>query len=428
MDSALAFTGRFRRPRAGSIVNWYRIAQCLVATLVGAALDGCLAWVPTGQEPPTIEDGSVYRGYGDAIVHSRTTDDGCCRVWWVEHGEHAASPEHAAEVAAIAQRVWQVLATAGFRRPRPSAVTGADAPRLDIYLVQFQRGDGAWVANACRGRRCGGFVVMHHEPGSEPVVLLSHELFHASQSAYTSELPAWFSEGTATWFEEFFWPDQSDFERLASRFFEHPGRSLNDVVGVTDSFGYSTALFFYFLDRRFGPEVLADTLRQIGRRRSVEQAMVSAVEPRAPFPEEFLRFWGWNLLTGEFAPVEGEWPDGYQQARDWPAIASTELPSFPMAWWVTVEPWAAQVATLRGNVRSGIPPSLTVDWSLETDENGPTSEVGVVAAWLDASGSPHLRLTSAPPLSVRLGGAQFVRIAVVNSSWQTSTDVRVSLY
>lgn len=312
---------------------------------------------PTSNRPTHV-DGTVYRSYDMTQVEVHETADGCCTIWYAIEGEHAVEvsgdglPARVRLVEQAAAQVFSWLDDNGWRRPAPDSLLPPVTDfgltnNLDIYLLNFVRGDGMWVEESCTQRRrpqCTGFLAMHNAPAESYAseregveVLVSHELFHAVQAAYTPQLPRWFSEGTATLFEETIYPEQSDFERLCTHFFEHPGRSLNDPEGGFDGFSYSTALFFQFLQQRLPDDYLQRVLERSASGGSIERAMVREAGGTDAFADLFARFSALTWLTG--SRTEGFGPTDL-------LAGAAEYPEFPLpersadeVW--RIEPWAS---------------------------------------------------------------------------------------
>jgi hypothetical protein len=357
---------------------------------------------------PTSVDGIVYRAYGNVVIQMHRTSDGCCTIWYAEEGEHALAssdsglPGRVVLVEQAAAEVFALLNATGWRPPVPDPILPpvtdfGDSKNLDIYLLNFVRGDGMWVEEHCTsGRRsvCTGFLAMHNaqsagytseEEGVQ--VLVSHEIFHAVQAAYASDLPRWFSEGTATLFEETLYPAQSDFERLGAHFFEHPGRSLNAADGGLDGFSYSNALFFHFLSQEVSDDYVRDVLERIARGQTPEQAMVRQAGGIAAFADLFSQFSLQTWLTGERA-VGFAAEDRLPGAADYPAMP---LADFVPDQTLTVAPWASTAVRIAGQV-------LSQTLTLQADGQGASSARLVIAPANSSSAPP-------PHGPVRIGDA-----------------------
>lgn len=319
---------------------------------------------------PTIGDSSVFDGYGDEPALFVDSEDGRVRVWYVENGPHRTSsvdenpadgvPDFVQTVADTADAVYISITDNGFLAPiEDTSVPGQDndggSSAFDIYVVDFQRADGLFFAEGClpgEPVRCTGYFAIKNGFGRSGyasdeeaiTVLVSHEYFHAVQAAYNADLPGWWSEGTATWHEEYFEPSQNDFERLATTFFEAPGRALNgNTQGTTDTFAYGTGVFPFFLEQTLGVQVIVDIFDRISINTPVEDAIIEAVEASAPFDETFAEFTAWTIATGD-RTIEGF---GYPQADEFPAIDATSLDGAnDLNWDTELRTWASQIAEI----------------------------------------------------------------------------------
>lgn len=319
---------------------------------------------------PTLGDSSVFDGYGDEPALFVDSDDGRVRVWYVQNGPHRTSsideypadgvPDFVQTVADTADAVYLSVTGAGFKAPLedtsvPGQENDGNSSAFDIYIVDFQRADGLFFREGCLSGepvRCTGYFAIKNGFGRSGyasdeeaiTVLVSHEYFHAVQAAYNADLPGWWSEGTATWHEEHFEPSQNDFERLAATFFEAPGRALNgNTQGTTDTFAYGTGVFPFFLEQTLGVQVIVDIFDRIATNTPVEEAIVEAVEARAPFDETFAEFTAWTMTTGDRS-VEGF---GYPQADEFPAIDATSLDgTSDLNWDTELRTWASQMAEI----------------------------------------------------------------------------------
>lgn len=343
----------------------------LVAAFVIAALaNDVLADESILKIRPTTGDSTVHTGYGDAEVFSYASASGRVLVWWSDAAEHRPPlldvspaddiPDFVQRVAETADAVLENLVATGFREPIADTISGGPRDNggggeFDIYLVNFERADGLFFAEACTDEtpaRCAGYIAMENDfarsgyaSQDEAIgVLVSHEFFHAVQAAYSGDLPAWWSEGTATWHEEYFDASQRDFERLASEYFEHPGRSLNGPIrGNFDTYSYGTAVFPFFLERRFGVDLLVRVFELIATGEAVEAAVIAEVDAVDSFDDAFAEFAAWTLVTGE-RTIDGF---GFPMASDFAALSLTDLDGgVDFNWEVAVPTWSVQPAEL----------------------------------------------------------------------------------
>ncbi|MFN7135879.1 MAG: MXAN_6640 family putative metalloprotease, partial [Myxococcales bacterium] len=225
----------------------------------------------------------------------------------------------------VAETYDEVLAfyagTLGLRAPLGDGVLGGDA-RFDVYLIDFNRAaDGSFRTDGClqqNPERCFGYIVQENDfagygyPSTRVAnrVLASHELFHAVQAAYDTGQKPVFSEGTAVWATERFDPSLNDFEAFIGAYLQNPERSLDvPPVGPVASFAYGAAIFFRFLEERFGAELVPALLKatENGAGGVADPYWVEALDSMlagvhgSSFADAFTGFAEWNLMTGTFA-------------------------------------------------------------------------------------------------------------------------------
>lgn len=236
-------------------------------------------------------------------------------------------PDFPVLVAERAEAVLDAFVAAGFRPPVAEEELGLDgaggSPAFDVYLVDFGgSADGQFAVDACAGTVCTGhFLIENDFAGygypdlAEAVeVLTRHELFHAVQAAYTRSLPAWASEGTATWAEDLLAPPVEDFYRLCNAYLLEPERSLDrPPAGVTTAWSYGTALFFSAMSLEQGPAVIDRFLvNMAGQDETEAVAAIDAalVAGGGALPATFTRFARWNAATGRRHGQMEAWPFG----------------------------------------------------------------------------------------------------------------------
>lgn len=264
------------------------------------------------------------------------TSSGCeVRVFWTTDGLDAPDlsdadadgfPDSVQLVAQHAVRAFETAARSGFSPPLVLSPQEADSHvepctsgrgHVPIYMKHFEAGDGQLLRLSCeqleagRAPVCAGALVIENDfqgtgysSFDEAVgIVTSHELFHAIQYAYRDDFPAWFSEGSATWFEELHHPEQSDFERLSAYYFADHHRSLDDIQrGPGDAFAYGAAIFFYFLHQRYGLDLLVDLLETAYADEFLADPvdlLEVALQPQGvSLIGAWLEFMRWNLFTG----------------------------------------------------------------------------------------------------------------------------------
>jgi hypothetical protein len=256
-------------------------------------------------------------------------------------------PDFVEQVAAIYDEVLDVyVADLGFRAPLSDeaiAENGGDG-RFDVYLVDFAGiGDGTYQVDGCSAANpdiCMGYMVQENDYAGYGYpnltianrILGSHELFHAVQAAYDRDQGTIFSEGSAVWATEQFDPSLPDFEWFIRGYLDAPDHSLDvPQPGPVDDFSYGSAIFFQFLDERYG----AGTVRALwelvengasGQDDPVWFEQIDAVleqQAQTSFADAFVEFATWNLFTGERSdPARGYADgDGYPRVRIDEAVA-----------------------------------------------------------------------------------------------------------
>jgi len=309
-----------------------------------AAALGCAALISTSDAGaacmgrPTDPGGYQAYEYGSAEVKSYATAK--VRIHWATSGAHVATlastrgdgvPDTVAYAADIAEQALSRYAEMGYRPVPPDtgcSSNGGDE-KLDIYLVRFNGGDGACIAE-CNGSTCPSFALIdstfvnrgYTSPQEGFRTVITHELFHAIQNIYkTQDAPFW-AEGTAQWAMKTLHPDLADFERNLPKFFEEPTRSLDaPPTGVTAGYLYGAAVWPLFLEKRHG----AETIRAIFELEAEGKTPLDAandvlVTKGSSLAEAFPMFAAWNVATAELAG-----PAGYPDAASYPGIETSPL-------------------------------------------------------------------------------------------------------
>lgn len=309
-----------------------------------AAALGCAALVASSDARAACmgrpTDPSGYQGYAYGAAEVKSHATGKVRVHWATSGTHMATlastrgdgvPDSVAYAADVAEQALTKYAEMGYRAvPSDTACTsnGGDE-KLDIYLVKFNGGDGACIAE-CSGGTCPSFALIdatfknhgyaNPEEGFRTVV--THELFHAIQNLYkTSDAPFW-AEGTAQWAMKMLHPELQDFERNLPKFFAEPTRSLDaPPTGVTAGYLYGSAVWPLFLASSHGQE----TIREIFELEADGQKPLEATDAvlknkGSSLAAAFPMFAAWNVATAEHAGT-----GGYPDAATYPGIKTSAL-------------------------------------------------------------------------------------------------------
>lgn len=293
---------------------------------------------------PTDAEGVSGYSYGSVAVQSFGNER--VLVWYTTTGTHAVNPKSARDdgVPTDVVEVAQVTADAlgsyeamGYRTP-PSdedatcGSNGGDA-RLDVYLVRMTGADGMAVPEYARcvsEHQCSSFLIAKSNYaatyGSADLgirTVLPHELFHAVQNAYDTELDRFWAEGTAQWATKQLYPELTDLERNLSAFLSQPSRSLDaPPSGVTAGFLYGSAIWPVFLAERHGDDIVRAILeREATDSFSAIQASDAQLGTLdSSIASEFPLFAAWNAGTGARAGT-----GGYALAQDYPEVPVSEL-------------------------------------------------------------------------------------------------------
>lgn len=355
-------------------------------------------------------DPSDQFGYDGASAQSIVSPGGDFRVWWVSEGEHAVPaadadssgvPDYVEMVAQVADEVADALHQSGWKLAMSDDPGGGATPPggdglFDIYLVDFANGDGHFTPDWCTTNadgveQCAGHFRLENDfagmnypsPEYAAKLVLSHEYFHAVQAAYYRDLPAWWSEGSATWFEEYFDASQDDFERLTTPYFNEPERSLNDRNrGPSDAHAYGASIFVYFLEQHIG----ADGLRKIFERLARGEGLIDAIDAElreqwVPLGEAFDLFATYNLFTGSRAVAD----NGYPDADRLPSVhAEPQTITGALDWNLDADPLGARY------VRLNFDHELSLKVAALDGFDGPPEFIAVNKDEFEASGAMHM--------------------------------------
>lgn len=283
-------------------------------------------------------DGGLFAYDSADVVTTWDAPGGRIRVHYAIEGPSTAVlddddddgvPDYVEGVAAHVDAAWATFEAQGFRPPLREADLGLGAlggsAAFDVYLLDFGgNADGAYRSDGCVDGVCAGYLTIENDfrgygyPSLDEATatLASHELFHAVQAAYIDELDVWFSEGTATWAQRLYDPDNRDFLRYAEVYLADAGRSLDKPpAGPVPPFAYSTALWFDYLTLRHDADVVVQLLEDLGETGGDPLDAIGAVlsDRGDGWEQAFSEFGTWNLATGSRAG--GLATDGYPYAE-----------------------------------------------------------------------------------------------------------------
>lgn len=280
--------------------------------------------------PDTPNNGLQFNFEPGDVVESFPSPSGKILVHFTRIGTNAvpmtdadmsATPDFVEEVASVYDEVLAFYESRGFRAPRTDQGlpdNGGDG-KFDVYLVDFAGiGDGVFQIDACdpaKKSQCSGYMVQENDyagygyPSTLVAnrILASHEFFHGIQAAYDRDQGNVFSEGTAVWATESFDATLNDFEWFIDGYLNNTSRSLDlDIPGPVDSFTYGSAIFFQFLEEKYG----AGTIKGLIER--TEDGAFGEADPKwllatdkllqtdaqTNFAAAFAEFATWNLFLG----------------------------------------------------------------------------------------------------------------------------------
>jgi hypothetical protein len=152
--------------------------------------------------------------------------------------------------------------------------------------------------------------------------VVAHELFHAVQNGYDSELDRFWAEGTAQWAMKNVFSHLTDFEGQLPAFFKDPTRSLDtQPSGVTAGFLYGSAVWPLFLTLRHGPETVREIFeRELDGAKAIAATEAVLATKGASLAQDYPLFGAWNAATKALA---GE--GGYPDAAKYPGVAAAPL-------------------------------------------------------------------------------------------------------
>lgn len=250
---------------------------------------------------------------GDVRVHYAVSGPS---VTVLDDDDQDGVPDFATDVLLTADASLALYADLGLRPLVLEAEFGIDgggSSASDVYMIDFQIGaDGSWRSEACDDVSCAGYLVADHRFASYPnpstgvAIVIPHELFHGIQAAYATDFPVWMSEGTATWAEQQYLPDNFDFLGFSGAYLEDVTRPVDRPPGgPVPAFAYGTALFFDFLTLRHDPELMTEllTLASIDLLADPDADLMGTIDAALQargddLQTAFVEFARFNLATG----------------------------------------------------------------------------------------------------------------------------------
>jgi hypothetical protein len=216
------------------------------------------------------------------------------RFWWLKSrpGDSAIANRY---MAAIDNDIWPKLTGVMGRTPLPDGnikCNGGNAD-MDIYITpQIVRSySAAHFPPGCK--ETPSYIVMNPAVSE---AILAHEFMHAIQWSiktsaacmYPGEY-AWLAEATASWAQNYVYPDSNEEHNYVSWFYQSGGKAPPALDLRNDSHEYGAHLFFFFLTKHFGDPGIVKTVWD----NTTAMLSVDAVDQAIPG--------GLDSIWGEFA-------------------------------------------------------------------------------------------------------------------------------
>jgi hypothetical protein len=289
-----------------------------LAIAIAAALTA-LSSPAAAQRPALADEKTSGVPGGQVLVHYATSGADAAPA---ADANTNGVPDFVDEVAATAELAIQRYAALGFRRPLDDGARGSDG-RIDIYLRNLNASDGNAGTDACTANHCIGFVAAENDYAgyAYPTVtegirsVIPHELFHLVQDAYSNGQSTTWTEGSAVWATENLYGDgNSDFERFLPSFVTRSFRPFERAIGgFGDGYPYGAALWPYFLEQRYGVDVVVAAWTACETAAFLDATDSVFARAGGSLDEAWAEFTRWNLFTGPRAargmyPKAGTWP------------------------------------------------------------------------------------------------------------------------
>ncbi len=289
-------------------------------------------------------DSGGFGGYDYGTDTVKTYDTTLVRVHYALTGKHAPAqattradgvPDTVAFAGDTGEDALSKYAKMGFLAPPADTDCNSNGgdQRLDIYLVGFAGADGSTTPENCSGPVCGSFVLSEStfagrgykdaQEGFKTVI--THELFHAVQNAYDSQMDRFWAEGSAQWAMKTLHPELPDFENQLPAFFAHPDHSLDALPsGAVAGYLYGSAVWPLFLTQTQGDGTVRAILEKQagGKAKSMDAVNVVLTAKGSSVGQAFTLFSAWNAATKSPVPASGE---GYLEAATYPGVKKAAL-------------------------------------------------------------------------------------------------------
>lgn len=136
----------------------------------------------------------------------------------------------------------------------------------------------------------------------------AHEIFHCFQYFYGFKYQKpdmkWFMEATATWSEDFAFPNQGTEHEYDDDFLDHMPW---DMLSYRDNRHYGSYLWFFYMTQKFGPENVAYAFQRVKETNEPREALNTF----PAFADNFKEFilWDWNYKPYQYYQDTPQFPN-----------------------------------------------------------------------------------------------------------------------
>ncbi|WP_375759019.1 Ig domain-containing protein [Corallococcus exercitus] len=197
---------------------------------------------------------------------------------------------------AMEKEIWPKLMALGLKAPltdEANAGCNGGSPQLDIYLTPNMAGRGLTLPDQLANTQAPTYILLWDGlSGDDLKGAATHELMHAIQWSYKTKGwqrdYGWIRDATANWAIDHVYGQQPQLEHdYADCFMSSPDLSLDDrspghcglaAVGSEARRDYGAYLFFQFLAKKHGPNVVVAALEKL----TTETSSLTAVDAAVP--------------------------------------------------------------------------------------------------------------------------------------------------
>ncbi|MBN8232136.1 Ig-like domain-containing protein [Corallococcus macrosporus] len=197
---------------------------------------------------------------------------------------------------AMEKEIWPKLMALGLKAPltdEANAGCNGGSPQLDIYLTPNMAGRGLTLPDQLANTQAPTYILLWDGlTGDDLKAAATHELMHAIQWSYKTKAwqrdYGWIRDATANWAIDHVYGQQPQLEHdYANCFMSSPDLPLEDrseghctsaAAGSKAARDYGAYLFFQFLAKKHGPNVVVAALEKL----TTETSSLTAVDAVVP--------------------------------------------------------------------------------------------------------------------------------------------------